>query len=71
MEEFVEKKQSDNEDRGEIRTIFARSHADIREGGKKMCTTHSWRKKNEIELECTLCPTCIICSIDDERLLCH
>ena len=54
--------------KGENHTVFSRSHSDIRAGGKKMCVTHSWKKKNEIELECTQCPTVVICSLSDERL---
>jgi hypothetical protein len=69
MEKEWEKKQDDGEDRGEIKTIFQRSHADIKAGGKKMCTDHQWRNRGDMELECKLCPTIIICAIDDERLL--
>lgn len=68
MEEFVEKKQEDGMDRGEVRTIFARSHSDIREGGKKMCEKHVWKKLNDMEIYCTQCPTALIVSIDDARL---
>lgn len=68
-EKFVEKKQEDGEDRGEQRVVFTRSHADIKAGGKKMCTDHQWRNRGDMELECKLCPTIIICAIDDERLL--
>lgn len=68
-EKFIEKKQDDGEDRGEQRVVFTRSHADIKAGGKKMCTDHSWKKLSENELYCTQCPTVIICALDDERLL--
>ena len=68
MEEFVEKKQKDEIDRGEIRTIFSRSHSDIRSGGKTMCEKHTWKKLNDMEIYCTQCPTALLVSIDDERL---
>ena len=64
-----EKMQDDGIDRGEIRTEFVRSHADIRAGGKKMCEDHKWEKLSDTELYCTQCPTAIICGVDDERLL--
>lgn len=63
-----EKMQDDGEDRGEIRTVFSATHSAIKATGKTMCTTHVWRKKGEIELECTVCPTVIICGVDDDRL---
>lgn len=55
--DFVEQPQEDGMDRGEIRTEFTRSHADIRAGGKKMCTEHSWKKLSENEVYCTQCPS--------------
>ncbi len=64
MEEFVEKKQKDNLDRGEVRTIFSRSHSDIKLGGKTMCTKHSFKKLSENEVYCTNCPTCLIVNPD-------
>ena len=69
METFIEKKQEDNEDRGEVRTVFARSHADIREGGKKMCERHVWKRLSDNEVECMMCPTALVVQVDDERLL--
>lgn len=56
-------------DLGENRTVFTRSHADIKANGKTMCLDHKWRKVNENELECKECPTVIICALDDPRLL--
>ena len=53
----TEKLQEDNEDRGEIRTVFSRSHSDIAANGKKMCEKHIWRKLSDNEVECIVCPT--------------
>ena len=64
-----EKNQEDGIDRGEIRTEFVRSHADIKATGKTMCQEHTWKKINETEIECTLCPTVLMVGIDDERLV--
>jgi len=50
-------------------TVFSAFHSDIEATGKRMCVSHSWRKRNEMEIECTNCPTCLIVGIDDERLL--
>jgi hypothetical protein len=66
---MVENSQDDGIDRGEIRTVFSATHAAIKATGVKMCTDHKWKKVNEVELACTVCPTQIICSIDDERLV--
>lgn len=64
-----EKFQEDGIDRGEVRTVFSATHSAIKATGKSQCKIHNWRKLNEMELECTNCPTVIICSIDDERLV--
>lgn len=50
-------------------TVFTISHKEIEKHGTKMCEKHIWRKANDIELACTVCPTAIIVAIDDERLL--
>lgn len=68
-EKFIEKKQDDGEDRGEIRTEFVRSHADIRAGGKTMCKEHTWKKMNDAEIYCVNCPTALLVGLNDERLL--
>lgn len=47
-------------DRGENKTVFVRSHSDIREGGKKMCEKHSFKKLSDNEVYCTQCPTAVI-----------
>ena len=60
--------QDDGEDRGEIRTVFTRSHADIKANGKTMCLDHKWKKMNENEIYCIECPTVLIVGLDDERL---
>jgi len=54
---------------GGNQTVFSVSHSDIKRTGKSQCQVHKWRKLNDIELECTICPTIIICGLDDERLL--
>lgn len=61
----------DEIDLGENRTVFTRSHADIKANGKKMCEPldHKWRKVNENELECKECPTALMVAVDDERLI--
>lgn len=59
----------DEEDKGENRTIFSISNAEIAKTAQKQCQVHSWSKLNDIELACTLCPTVIICGVDDPRLL--
>lgn len=60
----TEKKQEDNLDRGEIRTEFVRSHADIKAGGKTMCVDHVWKKLSENEVYCVNCPTALIVNPD-------
>lgn len=50
-------------------TVFTISHKEIEKHGTKMCEKHIWRKSNDMELACTVCPTAIIVAIDDERLL--
>lgn len=58
----------DEIDLGENRTVFTRSHADIKANGKTMCLDHKWKKLNENEIYCTQCPTVLIVGVDDERL---
>lgn len=52
-----EKIPEENIDRGEIRTEFVRSHADIKAGGKTMCEKHVWKKLSNNEIQCIMCPT--------------
>ena len=40
-------------------TVFAIKESDIPKGITQ-CAKHSWRKRNDNELECTKCPTIII-----------
>lgn len=56
----METPQEDGIDRGEIQTVFSRSHADIAAGGKKMCEKHVWKKLSSNEVECIMCPTALI-----------
>lgn len=66
----MEKKQKDGIDRGEIKTVFSRSHSDIQAGGKRMCDKHIWKKLSENEVACIMCPTVWIVNADvlDELL---
>lgn len=41
------------------KTVFTIKHSDIPKGITQ-CAKHVWRKKNEMELDCVNCPTCII-----------
>jgi len=45
------------------KTVFTIKHSDIPKGITQ-CVKHVWRKKNETELDCVNCPTCIIVSAD-------
>jgi hypothetical protein len=60
----TEKLQDDNIDRGEIRTVFSRSHSDIAANGKKMCEKHVWKKLSDNEVYCVNCPTALIVNPD-------
>lgn len=55
-----EKLEEDNVPRGEIVTVFSRSHESIKAGGKKMCEKHVWKKLSSNEVECIMCPTALI-----------
>lgn len=57
-EKFVEKKQADGEDRGEIRTVHTFSAASGK--GISQCEHHSFRKLSENEIVCVKCPTILI-----------
>jgi hypothetical protein len=61
----MEKPKDDGIDRGEIRTVFSRSIADIKSSGVSQCKNHKWRKLNDNELECVNCPTVIVVGIDN------
>ena len=70
MEEYKKEKiKQDGIDRGEIRTEYSIFHSDIERTGVSQCKEHSWKKRNDMEIECTKCPTVLVCSVDDERLL--
>lgn len=61
---YGEKLEEDNIPRGEIQTVFSRSHSDIKAGGKTMCEKHIWTKLSDNEVACIICPTAWIVNPD-------
>lgn len=41
------------------KTVFTIKHSEIPKGITQ-CGEHDWRIKNDMELECKNCPTCVI-----------
>ena len=43
-------------------TVFSANNSDIAKNRVTQCQEHKWRKLNEKELACLLCPTVVIVS---------
>jgi len=54
---------------GGNQTVFSVSHSDIKRTGTSQCQIHEWKKLNDMEIYCSKCPTALIVSLDDERLI--
>ena len=57
------KSEERQEDEFGPKRVFSIKHSEIPKGVTQ-CVEHKWRKLNENELECTLCPTAIIVNPD-------
>jgi hypothetical protein len=66
--ESTEKMKKDGQDRGEIRTVFSTSSATIKASGLRMCERHQWRKLNDTEVACSVCPTVNIVENTDKYI---
>lgn len=47
---------------------YSISHAEIKSTGVTMCTEHKWRKLNEKEIACIVCPTAHIVNRADDYI---
>lgn len=52
-----------------IKTVFTAKDADIHRNAVRQCEKHIWRKVNEMELACAVCPTQIIVNADTMKEL--
>lgn len=60
----MEEEKPKEKDPLDPQTVFTIKESDIPKGITQ-CRVHSWRKRNDNELECTKCPTCIIVGADN------
>lgn len=52
------------------KTVFTIKHSEIPKGVVQ-CVKHVWRNKNEMELDCINCPTCVIVNEETMKDLCQ
>lgn len=63
MNFFKKKKEYDP---NEGTTQFSISHEDMKKTAVTQCETHVWRKLNDSEIACSICPTVNIVNNPDE-----